>query len=721
MAKKPKKRKRSTTPAASTAAVASSPQRAPLAALTLGATAALLAAFMSLLLVLEHVADLALPGCGEGSACQQVAEGFWGSIRIGDFAWPVSFLGLAYFVSLVIAWFAARGALPTLLRWVVRLGVLGSLGFCVIMLVEWKLCQYCIGVHIANFAFWLFVEFSAGRTRHAAKPIAAFAIAFMVVNAGIGIWDSVQRGQVAAAAEKERSEAVQEIIDKSRESRDDEPRDPQPQDPAPADDANVDPNDVAVEPPDEVIDPNVSAEQTTEYPYDDEPFVGRYRLGPDKAPIRIVMITGYQCPDCYRIEHELESLIAQRDDIAVSIKHFPFNTACNPFVSFTSQPNGCWAARAAEAAGILWGTEGFWKMHRHLFDRRGGFTRLDMLKPGFYDADYDPQAFAQVMTSDETLQRVQADCREAKQLGLFFTPMIFINGVELRGWHAPRALARTIEEVAAANPPARSHAVDKPPLALQKYVVDWQEEPVRDLPADEPARTRGPANAAIEIVLWGDYQESGTVIADGIVRDFMAGRDDVAYTFRHAPFSSDCNPNIPFRRHVLACWASRAAEAAGIVGGADAYWRMHDWLMAHHDSALRAAATELGVTADELRGALYVMTAEACLEACRKLGFEPERAVTLMEQAAADELRAAVGKMGLDADAFFRALESAEAAAAITQDLDAGKRLPRLRHGARPGLHGIPTVFVNGKWVPRWRIGADPVLDDILEVAAPEK
>jgi protein-disulfide isomerase len=399
-------------------------------------------------------------------------------------------------------------------------------------------------------------------------------------------------------------------------------------------------------------------------------FTGRYRVGPAEAPIRIVMFTDYQCRDCYDIEKQLQKLYNTRSDISISIKHFPFNSDCNPKITKTQHPNACWAARAAETAGMLWGPEGFWQMHVWLFDRRGVFESTRELEDGIREMGYDPAGFVSVMSSDETLAVVRADAEQAKKLGLHFTPMILINGVELKGWTAPNALIRTVEQVAATNPPARSAAFDRPPLAFEKYVADWREQSQLSLPADKQAWVLGPEQAAVEIVMWGDYQESGTTEADALIRALMAGRSDVQYRYRQYPFNSDCNPNIKTQRHPQACRAALAAEAAGRLAGNDGYWKMHVWLMENRqrfsDEALRTAATELG----------------------------------------------------FDANALFAAMEQDDLQANILDDIRAGKRLPRLRHGMPPGLYGVPTIFVNNRYVPRWRLGDQPVLPDILVEAA---
>ena len=64
------------------------------------------------------------------------------------------------------------------------------------------------------------------------------------------------------------------------------------------------------------------------------------------------MLTDYQCPDCRRLEDEAMRLVEERDDLSLSIKHFPMcaeatpGVPCNKYVKRTLHANACWAARA---------------------------------------------------------------------------------------------------------------------------------------------------------------------------------------------------------------------------------------------------------------------------------------------------------------------------------------------------------------------------------------
>lgn len=419
--------------------------------------------------------------------------------------------------------------------------------------------------------------------------------------------------------------------------------------------ANPDPT-KAVSPP----EPAKSAGQSAAAA---KPFTGRWRRGPEQAAVRIVVLTDYQCPDCKLIEQQIEEQIAldskESPRISFSMKHFPFCTACNPKAP-NLHANACWAARAAEAAGILHGEAGFWKMHDWLFARGGAFTDAE-LDVGLRQLGFERGPFLAVMQSNQTLDRVKADIAEGWELGLYRTPMIFINGVELRGWMAPRSIEKTVQQVLAANPPVRGSEADQPPKALDKYVQDWRESPPRQI-AEDPARpVLGNRTAPIRVVVWGDLQEPGTCEADSSLRALAAARTDVRYEYRHWPFNKACNPKAPRDQFALSCLAARAAEVGGFLHGADGYWKAHEWLVNNRER--------------------------------------------LSEQA----LRDGVPALGMDETEFMTTLENPTIAARLRADAEAGSAL---------GLTGLPTVFVNGRLVPRWKMDDRNILPLIIEAAA---
>jgi len=698
----------------------------PLWAVALGAAFLLVSAAMSLMLVLEHLGGMSLPGCGAGSPCAQVTSGFWGKIRLGGFEWPVSYLGLAYFLAALVTWVATRGAGARPFAYLVRLGALASLGFCTILLLDRLLCPYCLASHAGNFAFWITLEATrsrAARTPRQGLTFASVVGVFVLATAGLGVSDGRHRAAVRQKAEEDYRASLENIL---RASRRDTPTSTSPSAVPQTTRSSATTTTTTPKPPvtstSRATRPTAATTATSQSASQApaQPFTGRYRQGPERAAIRIVMFTDYQCPDCRQLERQASEVLKECQDVSLSVKHFPFCPDCNSYVTVNLHKNACWAARAAEAAGILWGNDGFWKMHDWLFEHQGMFETTEQLEAGIREMGYDPAGFVAAMSGNEPLRRMQADIKEAVVLGLHFTPMIFINGVEFKGWTVPNALKRMVADVAATNPPPRTAADDHPPAAVEKYVADWRDQKELTLPPDNRTWRLGPEGARVRIVVWGDYQESGTAEADAIIRAFVTSRTDAQYTFRHYPFNSDCNPSLPFQRHPLACWASRAAEAAGTLGGNDAYWRMHAWLMEHYDGPLKAAATELNVGVDALRDALYTMKPEDRQKAAAKLRIDPQRAVQIMQRTADTALRAAAAEMGLDADKLLAAMGQPDVNAAITEDVDAGKKLPVLRYGTPPGIHGIPSIFINDRYVPRWQLEGQTVLERILAAAAAE-
>jgi protein-disulfide isomerase/uncharacterized membrane protein len=580
------------------------------------------AAIASALLAAGSLPSFTLPGCGLESDCAAVARSAWG--KIPGVGWPTSFVGLAWFLALLAAWIAdrRRGVAPAL-RWATRAGAVGSLVLLGAMIAMGHPCPYCIVVHAANLPFVVILEIAARRAAPgvASRALVPFAATFAAASLllGAALWASSSTAERRAA--EERAGSIDAIAGGGSDT----------------------------------------VELLARF---DGPFTGRYRLGPESAPIRIVTISDYQCPDCRAKEAEIRRVFAARSDVSLSMKHFPFCTDCNRKVRESGRnlhPNACWAARAAETAGMLGGNDGFWRMHFWLFDNGGSFT--DATFPASLESlGFDPTSFLSTMKSKAPLALVEADIEEAITLGLRQTPMIFINGVELRGWRTANAVVKAVDELAMKNLPPGTAADDHPPLALAKYVGDWLAQPKLTLPPDEVDWTRGPESAEARVVIWGDYQEPYTAELDARVRAFMAKHpDDVRYSFRHYPFDKSCNASLQVEtRHPRACRAAQAAEAAGRLGGVDAYWRMHEWLFAN------------------------------------RTRFDDAR------------LLAAAGEMGLDPDALVREMASTDVASAIARDCAA----------SRPtGLTGIPHFFVNDRNVPFWNLEKAPLVERILQEA----
>lgn len=380
-------------------------------------------------------------------------------------------------------------------------------------------------------------------------------------------------------------------------------------------------------------------------------FTGRYRLGEANAKVRIVVISDFQCADCQKLDNELMEL-ARRPDVSLSMKHFPFCRDCNTNVPKTLHANACWAARAAEAVGMVGGNARFWEMQKWLFARGGGFTEAE-LRRQIAAMGMPVDQFMAAFTGRDTLELVKADVAESMTLGISRTPMVFVNGVECVGWENAGAVTRIVNALLEAGISQDPQATDQPPSAMEKYLQMWRSAPV-ELAAQATSRRRGDGLARIEIV--GDYQESGTRELNQLIAKILAEGWSAGLVFHHYPADSACNPAIPRQMHDRACELSRLVLAAGLVGGDVAYWKAHD------------AAMQLG-------GSVPI----------------PQNLIQPIAAASGIPMQNLQDQMQMQ-------VNSKAVQALLSQSAAIGQQVQ---------ISELPTLFVNGRRVARWRGGVD--------------
>jgi len=613
------------------------PPQQPAAALLfpVGVLFILVGLIASLMLTLDHFGAMSLPGCGPGSPCAAAANSVWGKL-LGI---PVSFIGVAHFLALLTIWLLTKGKPSKPILWAMSLAAAASLIYAGIGLGANLVCMYCMAIHAANIAILLTMirggnRESKGWPRQAIIGVVAATFAFALLLPS----DAIRKRTVREQAQTQSAESIKAMVAQAQKN----PVPPPTSAPPPVASSNPAPTPPAAEMPDSSVPKPPAA------------LLGRYRFGPEKAAVRIVMFTDYQCPDCFKIEQELKALMDATPNLSVGIKYFPLSTGCNPQMNGQNlHPNACWAARAAETAGMLRGNDGFWEMHHALFARKGSFTDAE-LATLLASLGYDRAPFEKIMQGSETAARVKADVDEGISLGLYFTPMIFINGIELKGWNAPNALTRAVQAVLAANPSPAAPEVDLPPDARARYFADWREQPVMSIPAAVMRHTLGPADAAVTVVLFGDLAEKNTQEADGVLRLFTQGaKPNIRYTFAHFPVNKECNPSTQMATSAQGCTAARAVEAAEALGGPEAYWIVHNYVMSH-------------------------------------LGELDEA-----------HLRDAAAEAGLPPNDFLDAMKQPFVSDAIAADGRAAISL---------GIKSIPMIFIAGKLVPRWKLNNENLL-----------
>ena len=148
-------------------------------------------------------------------------------------------------------------------------------------------------------------------------------------------------------------------------------------------------------------------------------------------------------------------------------------------------------------------------------------------------------------------------------------------------------------------------------------------------------RTRGSANAKVELVEYSDFECPACKYFYGILKQLEEEKGDaVQMTYRH----------FPLQQHKYARVAAQAAEAAGLQGK---FWEMHDMLFEKQGDWLKSTDIQQSL-----------------------IGYATV--------------------IGLDADRFVADIQKEEIADKIERDLALG---------AEQKIQGTPTFFLNGKLI----------------------
>ena len=132
------------------------------------------------------------------------------------------------------------------------------------------------------------------------------------------------------------------------------------------------------------------------------------------------------------------------------------------------------------------------------------------------------------------------------------------------------------------------------PRRLRLLSLLGTSDPLTDLAVEvEPEydHIRGPLDAPVTVVEYGDFECPYCGRAEPAIRDLLAEHGDVRYVWRHLPLN-DVHPH-----------AQVAAEAAEAAAYQDAFWPMHDMLLEHQDALevpdLNGYARKLGLDVEQ--------------------------------------------------------------------------------------------------------------------------
>ncbi len=176
------------------------------------------------------------------------------------------------------------------------------------------------------------------------------------------------------------------------------------------------------------------------------------------------------------------------------------------------------------------------------------------------------------------------------------------------------------------------------PRVMWMYTLDQlRKEKVHTIPIDADDPVIGPATAKRTLVIFSDFQcpacrgvhqqlTSPQTLA--ALQHAAANEGGIKIVFKHYPLYTRCNKRADTNMHAFACEAARAAEAARMVGGNEAFWKMADALFANQDEFYRHPYTDLA----------------------RQIGLDPAKFEEAMRSDAAAERVARDVKEGADAD-----------------------------------------------------------------------
>src|SRR6202035_5350868 len=139
-------------------------------------------------------------------------------------------------------------------------------------------------------------------------------------------------------------------------------------------------------------------------------------------------------------------------------------------------------------------------------------------------------------------------------------------------------------------------AITRLPRAVRLKAFLGTSQPIEDLvvPVDpERDHVRGPADAPVTLVEYGDFECPYCGQAETVIRELLADFGDLRYVWRHLPLTDV---------HQHADLAAEASEAAAAQGR---FWDMYDLLLAHQDALtlrdILAYAEELGLDIEQFR------------------------------------------------------------------------------------------------------------------------
>lgn len=142
--------------------------------------------------------------------------------------------------------------------------------------------------------------------------------------------------------------------------------------------------------------------------------------GPSAAPVTVVEWADFECPFCKRAAPIIEGMVDRfPGKVRFYFKVFPLSI----------HPH---AEAASKAAFAAMNQDKFWEMHHKLFEKAPALENADLERYA-KEIGLDLTKFKADLESPAVAARIARDKKQADQVGLQGTPLIFINGREFTG------------------------------------------------------------------------------------------------------------------------------------------------------------------------------------------------------------------------------------------------------------------------------------------------
>jgi protein-disulfide isomerase len=147
---------------------------------------------------------------------------------------------------------------------------------------------------------------------------------------------------------------------------------------------------------------------------------GNPSIGPENAPVTVVMFSDFQCSACAAYYPVLKKVIAKYGEkVRLVVRYFPLTSI---------HQNALLAAKAAAAAHA----QGNFFEYTEILYRNQNALDSDSLKKYAVDLGLNLAQFESDMQSAKTAAKISRDIADGKSYGITGTPAIYVNGVKLR-------------------------------------------------------------------------------------------------------------------------------------------------------------------------------------------------------------------------------------------------------------------------------------------------